>query len=168
VTKKIVRKTWISPKAEVRESKLEGKGLFAKKDIKAGEKVVVFGGNYTDKQGADKARKLGKLIMQWDEDLYSFEDRGDNASYFINHSCDSNLWMADAFTLIARRDIRQGEEITADYALWEADKNFVSCWNCNCGAKFCRGKVTGKDWQDPALQSRYKDHFSPLINRRTA
>jgi len=37
-----------------------------------------------------------------------------------NHSCDSNLWMRDPFTLEARRDIAPGEEITVDYALQTA------------------------------------------------
>lgn len=34
-----------------------------------------------------------------------------------NHSCDSNLWMRDAFTVCARRDIAEGEELTLDEAL---------------------------------------------------
>ncbi|MEI6773545.1 MAG: SET domain-containing protein [bacterium] len=57
--------------------------------------------------------------MQRDDNLFSVEDRGDDETYFINHSCDGNLRMKDAFTLIARTDINKDEEITADYALWE-------------------------------------------------
>ena len=57
--------------------------------------------------------------MQRDTDLFSIEDRGDDDGYFVNHSCNGNLWMTDAFTLTARRDINKDEEITADYALWE-------------------------------------------------
>jgi hypothetical protein len=57
--------------------------------------------------------------MQRDDNLFSVEDRGDDETYFINHSCDGNLRMKDAFTLIARIDINNDEEITADYALWE-------------------------------------------------
>ena len=32
----------------------------------------------------------------------------------LNHACDSNLWMADDVTLIARRNIAAGEELTAE------------------------------------------------------
>jgi len=163
---KIKKQSWITPKAEVRESPVEGKGLFAVEAIRKGEKILTFGGNYTDKIGSEKAEKEGKLIMQWDEDLYSYEDRGDNDTYFVNHSCDSNSWMEDTFSLSARRDISVGEEITADYVLWEAYANFVSKWQCKCGFSQCRGKVTGNDWKDPQVQEQYEGHFSPLINKR--
>jgi uncharacterized protein len=161
-----VKQTWISPKVCTHNSPIEGKGLFAHADIEQDETIVILGGNYTDAVGAEKARQDGKLIMQWDTNLYSYEDRGDSEDYFINHSCDPNLWMADAFTLTARRDIKAGEELTADYALWEADENFVSAWECQCGSPLCRSRVTGKDWRTPELQNRYEGHFSPLLNKR--
>ena len=162
---KIIR-SWINPKAEIRNSVTEGKGMFAKENIAKGEKVVVLGGQYTNKETAEKARENGKLIMQWDTDLYSVEDRGDDNTYFINHSCDSNLWMDGPHTLVARKDIIAGEEITADYALWEADETFVSQWNCKCGSKLCRRQVKGTDWQSKTIQDLYKNHLSPLINKR--
>ena len=164
---KIVKKeVWISPKAEIRQSSIQGKGLFAKENIKKGERVIVFGGNYTDKKGAEKAQKQGKVVMQWDDKLYSFEDRGESDDYFINHSCDPNLWLIDAFTLVAKKDVNPGDELTADYALWEADEKFISSWKCTCGSQLCRGQITGKDWQKKDLQQRYRGHFSPLINKR--
>lgn len=104
--------------------------------------------------------------MQWDEELWSIEERGDGDDYFLNHSCDSNLWMKDAYTLIAKRDVQIGEELTADYAIWEADETFVSKWECRCGSVKCRGRVTGNDWRSSELQERYIDHFTPLLNKR--
>lgn len=157
---------WITDKAEIKQSEFGGKGLFAKKKMLKGEAVVIWKGEYTNKTGAERARKLGKLVMQWDEDLFSIEERGKDLGYFINHSCDSNLWMKDAHTLIARRNIQIGEEVTADYALWEADEKYVSKWTCVCSSKLCRKKFTGKDWKIKEIQERYKDHFSPLINKR--
>ena len=62
--------------------------------------------------------------------------------------------------------IKSGEEITADYALWEADENYISKWECSCGSIDCRKKITGKDWRINKIQEKYKDHFSPLINKR--
>ena len=143
-----------------------GKGMFATEVIKVDEKVVIWGGEYTDKTGANAAIKKGKLVMQWDINLYSIENRGNDRGYFINHSCDANLWMADAFTLVARRAVNIGEELTADYSLWEADENYISGWECRCGSPLCRHKVTGKDWQNISIQKRYHGHFSPLINHR--
>lgn len=106
----IVTASWITPKANVNLSGVSGKGLFAKVPIKENEKVVVWKGNYFNKSEADKVKSEGKLVMQWDEDLFSVEERGDDIGYYINHSCDPNLWMQDAYTLVAKRDIREGEE----------------------------------------------------------
>ncbi|MFZ2202621.1 MAG: SET domain-containing protein-lysine N-methyltransferase [Microgenomates group bacterium] len=159
-------KDWISPKAKLGSSGIGGRGIFAKSVINEGEKIVIWKGNYTNSEGAHEAEKLGKLIMRWDDDLYSVEDRGEDQGYFINHSCDPNLWLNDAHTLVARREIQPGEELTADYALWEADEDYVSKWGCGCGSSFCRKKVTGKDWRLNELQERYRGHFSPLINKR--
>lgn len=162
----VVSTSWVTPKAQIRNIPNKDKGMFAIEQIKKGEKVVVWRGEYTNKEGAEKAKLEGKLTMQWDDDLYSIEDRGDDIGYYINHSCDPNLWMQDAYTLEARRDIEADEELTADYAMWEADENYISKWECSCGSDTCRKKITGKDWRLEELQERYKDHFSPLINKR--
>lgn len=44
----------------------------------------------------------------------------------LNHACDSNLWMADEVTLIARRHIVSGEELTVDYALFTTQQ--IGIW----------------------------------------
>src|SRR5579872_7178209 len=113
---------WLNPKIEIKSSEIGGRGMFARSVITEGEEVVRFGGEYVSKKEADEGKKNGKLVMQWDDDLYSIEKRGEDDTYFINHSCNPNVWMKDAFTLIARREIQQGEELTADYAMWEADE----------------------------------------------
>ena len=74
--------------------------------------------------------------------------------------------MANAWTLVARRDISVGEELTLDYGLVEGDESLVADWECACGSSECRNKTTGRDWMLPALQRRYEGHFSLLINKR--
>lgn len=73
---------------------------------------------------------------------------------------------ADEVTLVARRLVAAGEELTADYALWELDPEWVSPFRCRCGAAECRGVITGRDWEDPELQRRYAAHFHPVLNAR--
>ena len=159
-------KDWVNPKIQIKETGNRGKGMIVIEEISCGESLVIFGGEYTDAEEAKKARANGKLVVQWDDNLFSIEDRGDDLGYFINHSCDPNAWMKDAFTIIAMRNIKIGEELTADYAIWEADEDYISKWKCNCGSALCRKKITGKDWRQPELQARYINHFSPLINKR--
>jgi uncharacterized protein len=166
MNKNYPKESWINPKIDIRSSPLHGIGMFANSLIKAGETVVIWGGNYVSKHESEKRKKEGEIVMHLDDDLYSIEERGDDLSYFINHSCDPNIWMQDAITLLARRDIITGEELTADYALWEGDEEHIAPWTCHCGSSICRTKITGKDWQIPELQKSYAHHFSPLINKR--
>ena len=164
---KVTIEEFISPKVTIKKSEVEGRGMFAKELIREEEVVARLGGLYTDdREEAKTAKEEGKLIMQWDTNLFSIEDRGESESYFINHSCDSNLRMLDAYTLTARKDIQAGEELTADYTLWEGDENHIAPWECRCSSSTCRKQITGKDWRIKELQERYKNHFSPLINKR--
>lgn len=167
MTYTIPKESRITPKAEIKEAKIHGKGLFAKEDIKKWEKVVIWWwDNYTSKSNAEAAKKEGKLVMQRDDNLFSIEVRWNDDTYFINHSCDGNLWMDWPFTLVANRDIPKDEEITADYALREWDENKISKRACACGQKDCRKRITGKDYMIKEVQGKYKNHFSPLINKR--
>ena len=160
------KESWLSPKVEIRSSPIGGKGMFARNPIKAGETLVIWGGDYVSKEEAMKAKQqYNKVVMQLDDDLYTVEDQGDDITYFTNHSCDSNVWMKDAVTLTARRYIQTDEELTADYALWEADKNYIAAWQCACGSPLCRKQITGNDWRLLEVQKRYEGHFSPLINK---
>jgi len=160
------KEDWIHPDVEIKETLNRGKGMFATAPMKKGEEIIRWGGEYVHKAEADKARQAGKLVMQFDEDLFSVEDRGESDAYFINHSCEPNVWMKDAHTLETMRDIEAGEELTADYAMWEADEDKASKWECVCGSHNCRHRITGRDWRIPELQEKYKGHFSPLLNKR--
>ena len=137
-----------------------------KRGSKLGDIVIIWGGVSGTKEEAEQARELGKLVMQLDDDLYTIEERGDDDTYFMNHSCDTNVWMRDAWTLVARRNISGDEELTLDYALVEGDENFFTVWECVCGSSECRKKISGRDWLLPGLQQRYETHFAPLLNKR--
>jgi len=160
------QRNWIRPGIVMGDSPIHGRGMFAGRKIESGEVLVVWKEGYTDRAGAMEAVREGKGIMQWDEDVYSHETDRHSEEHSINHSCDPNSWMADAYTVVARRGIADGEEITVDMAMFMEDEEYVSSWVCNCGAASCRGKVTGKDWRSTELQERYRGHFSPLINKR--
>lgn len=161
-------RSWLDPRVAVRASPIEGLGLFAAAAIGAGEVVARWGGTPI----ADDA--LPALEARWREtggpyscaaigEGISLHQAVDNPLRYGNHSCDPNLWLADATTEIARRDIAAGEELTFDYALATAVP-----WSmpCRCGSPLCRGLITGDDWRDPALRARYRGHFSPFIEAR--
>jgi SET domain-containing protein len=160
-------KSWVDPRVVVKSSLIEGFGMFAHETINVGETVIIWGGTiFTQDQikaGMAKARTASKI----DENFYLADsnDETDSPDYYLNHSCDPNVWLKDEITLVARRKIEIGEELTADYALWEAD----SGWElspCRCGKVLCRGKVTGNDWQLMELQQNYQGHFTPYLNKK--
>jgi hypothetical protein len=98
-----------------------------------------------------------------DDDLHLVLPPG-QPSHYGNHSCDPNLWWDDAYTLVARRLIEAGEEVTNDYATSTGTATFAM--TCSCGSSLCRGVVTGDDWRLPELQARYRDHWIPALLAR--
>jgi SET domain-containing protein len=149
-----------------RPSDIEGLGLFATSPIAKGEIVGVLGGQIIDdaelREIARTRSKYNSLAVDEGVNLLLGDDEVITRG---NHSCDSNMWMRDAFTLEARRDIAAGEELTIDYGLQTAVDWEMAC---NCGSPLCRQVVRGSDWKRPELQQRYRGHFSPFLNARIA
>ncbi len=86
--------TYFSPKVEKRKSPIEGRGLFAKDKIEAGEIVVVKGGYILTKAQRDKiGRKLGPSEIQVTEDLFigpTSKRQREGGMMHLNHSCEPN------------------------------------------------------------------------------
>lgn len=162
------KEPWLDPRLKLGRSPIHGRGTFATALIDAGEVVNVWGGTFATAQEAERAKALGKLVMQVDDDLYTVEERGEHETYFMNHSRDPNVWMGTAMAAVARRRIAPGEELTLDYALFEPDEDFTMPWECLCGSPLCRKRITRRDWRLPDLQRRYAGHFTPVIGHRIA
>jgi uncharacterized protein len=166
----MVRLSYLSPKAEVRESKIHGRGLFATADIAKGEIVAVKGGHIVDRKTLREkiAPVLGPVEIQIDDDLFMApmtDDERELSMLYLNHSCDPNLGVRGEITFVAMRAIRADEELTHDWAMTDDDDYSVEC---NCGASNCRKTLTGKDWQRPDLQKRYAGYFSAYLARKIA
>jgi hypothetical protein len=160
--------SWADERIAVSASPLAGRGTFALAPIAAGEIVFVWGGIVFTEAGVRGGTAKPGTIAAVDEGVYlaSPADAADHPADFTNHSCDPNLWLAGAVTLVARRAISVGEEVTGDYAMWEAHESYVAAWRCHCASPLCRGRLTGRDWRLRDLQERYRGHFSPFINTR--
>ena len=161
-------KSWLDPRITLGHSSIHGKGLFAAEPFRVGEVLIVFGGSLFSREDIAAGKANNRTLMQVDENLW-LGDPADQAlgeDYFINHSCDPNLWITDGVNLIARREIIRGEEVTMDYATHFADASWTMNNPCHCGSKLCRRVITGKDWMLQDLQERYRGHFSSLLNLR--
>src|SRR5712664_2844390 len=110
----MIRLSYLSPKTEIRESKIHGRGLFATADIAKDEIVAVKGGHIVDRKTLREkvTPRLGPVEIQIDQDLFiapvTEEEREDSMLY-SNHSCNPNLGMRGEITLVAMRDIQAGE-----------------------------------------------------------
>lgn len=160
--------SYLSPKTEIRESKIHGRGLFAIADIAKDEIVAVKGGHIVDGKTLREeiTPVLGPVEIQIGDDLFIApvsEEERELSMLYLNHSCDPNLGIRGEITFVAMRDIRSGEELTHDWALTDDDDYSIEC---NCGAADCRKNLTGKDWQRPDLQNRYAGYFSAYLARK--
>lgn len=162
-------RSWLDPCIVVRPSPIDRLGLFATAPIRAGERVIIWGGQVI---GDDAIPALEATFCATGAEyscaaigagLNLLQDADDPLRYG-NHSCDPNLWLIDATTEAARRDIAAGEELTFDYAT----ATVIASWrmDCHCGSLLCRSIITGDDWRRPDLRARYHGHFSPFINAR--
>ncbi len=116
-------------KTEVRESKIQGVGLFFLEDIKEGQEVWRFD-NQVDRCLTDLEVERYPEIFKDYLEIYAYRDIktglwvlcGDNGR-FVNHSYNPNVISIDSgqFTIdIAKRDIKAGEEYIADYSEWDS------------------------------------------------
>lgn len=158
--------SFISPLVEIHKSLIHGKGMFAKNNIPKDTVIFKWGGTFVSKSKLPKNHDK-YVIIQVDEDLYSVEPRNfpEDNTYFINHSCNPNVWMIDGITFVTSKNVKKGEELTTDYALFVSE-DYISKWVCHCGAKYCRKKITGQDYRILSLQEKYARHFSPITSKK--
>ena len=84
----------------------------------------------------------------------------------VNHSCTPNCGFRGQVSLITMRKVEAGEELTFDYAM--SDSSPYDEFICHCDSVWCRGQITGRDWQMQTLQSRYEGYFSAYLAAKIA
>ncbi len=139
----------------IKESGIDGKGVFAQNSIKKGETIFILKGKKMKWKITDEASSqygpnwvgIGKNIWL---DVVS-------PGVFTNHSCNPNSGIKGKVTIVALKNINKDEEITIDYSITEIDK----LWHmkCSCGEKNCRKEI--KSIQN--LPKRIIEKYSPYI-----
>jgi SET domain-containing protein len=138
----------------VRRSGIDGRGVFATRPIKAGERIIEYAGERISR--AEGNRRYSDLVVRghphtllFELDARTFIDGGVNGNdaRFINHSCRPNCeavgWRGGIVVRALRR-IRTGEELTYDYAL-PREKGLGAAedrlYPCRCGVRGCRKTI---------------------------
>ncbi|RMF06597.1 SET domain-containing protein [Candidatus Woesearchaeota archaeon] len=112
----------------VGKSKIHGKGVFAACDIPKGTWIIQYKGEKVSKrEGTRRSREHEKQGFVWVFSLNRWYDIdgsvNGNEARFINHSCSPNCeavnYRDKEIWIVARRDIKKGEELTYDYGFSE-------------------------------------------------
>lgn len=158
-------KSVVSEKIVIGISPIHGKGMFAKERISKGEVVFIKGGHILKREQLFTSGAINSYLPIDDNYFLAAEEpeEEDLIKLYNNHSCEPNCGLRGEITFVAMRDIEIGEELTCDYAFID-DEDYE--FDCTCGAKNCRKKITGRDWRIPELQQRYRDYFSPYLQAK--
>lgn len=157
--------SYVSSKVEVRNSLINGKGSFAIESITKGETIFIKGG-FIVKKNEVYTTSIINSYLPISDDYYigatSLLDE-ESVKLYINHSCNPNCGMKGEITFVAIRNIEKGEEITIDYAFIDNEEySFI----CNCGSENCRHVITGYDWKQTDIQSKYYNYFSQYLKNK--
>lgn len=137
---------------EVRRSAIQGRGAFATRAIRTGQKIDEYLGERISHEEADRRYddadgRHHTFLFILDDDTVLDARFGGNDARFLNHSCAPNceteiehgrIWIK------ATKPIRPGEELTYDYRFeWQEDYGAeeVRYYRCRCGTPACRGTI---------------------------
>ena len=125
-------------------SKIDGMGVMAGENIKNGSIISRIKGPLKFKINKNKRDALshpdwvGVKKNFWIDPLRPYK--------FLNHSCNPAAGVRGV-TLIAIKDIKEGEEITIDYSTIEGDNRWEM--TCNCGQENCRKIIKSVEFLTP-------------------
>ncbi len=143
-------------KYAVRTSKIQGRGVFADRPIKKGERIGEYTGERITENEADRR-------YPFDDDerhhtfLFRLEDgmiidalHGGHAVRFINHSCNPNCEALEEdgrIFISALKNIAPGKEFAYDYNFILEERHTPKAkaqYPCYCGSSNCRGTILAK------------------------
>lgn len=155
-------KSRLSNKVEVRTNSLNGKGIFAKENIKKGEIVFIKGGHILTRDEIFSFGVINSYFPISDEYFLGAtnKDEENQIKLYQNHSCNPNVGLHGEITFVAMRDIDKDEELTVDYAFID---NEDYSFECTCGSNNCRKTITGFDWKIKELQDKYYEYFAQYL-----
>jgi SET domain-containing protein len=155
--------------AEKKPNEADGYGLYSKKSYFRNEIILSESEWYADLtedwitlsvsevNGLSESEK--EAFLKYSFDIAFGETKGtfhetalSNPANFINHSCHPNTEFDGQDNIRAKRDIRNGEELTIDYGTFTV--NFDQTFVCGCGHNNCRKLVRKDDWKQLANPTR--------------
>jgi len=143
------------PWHEVRRSTLHGTGVFARRDIPRGTRILAYAGRRITPEQADErhphnpADPFHTFYFALSSGQVIDGGKRGNDARWINHSCEPNCQAQEnadgrRVAIIALRDIRRGEELFYDYGLVMPGRitaRLKQDYRCLCATPNCRGTM---------------------------
>jgi SET domain-containing protein len=138
---------------EVRKSRIQGRGVFATRRIRPGQKIVEYTGEKIPNDEADRRydeenmKRHHTFLFTLDDDYCIDGDTRTNKAKLINHSCDPNceaIIEGDQIWIYALKNIQPGVELAYDYQYERTGDNIAELekfYVCRCGSEKCRGSI---------------------------
>jgi uncharacterized protein len=135
-TKKVMSTRYL---VEIKQSLIDGKGLFANSRIPARRKIGELEGERVSVRTARRRAKNYEriAIVEIGDGTAIDASIRETEFKYINHSCSPNSYMRTCYGRVefySLRVIKKGEEITCDYGITHHDGTKP----CECGSKLCR------------------------------
>ena len=139
-----------NPYFEIRRSPIQGRGAFARRQIRKGTRIIEYTGERVSHEEADR-RYDDESMARHHTFLFTLDRKtcidaavNGNDARFINHSCDPNceaviddghIWIE------ALRTIAPGDELVYDYQYERESDADEKLYPCRCGSPKCRGTI---------------------------
>lgn len=149
-TSRSVKKS--QPLYEVRRSRIQGRGAFALRPIRTGQRVDEYIGQRISHEEADRRYddnngRHHTFLFVLDDDIVLDARYGGSDARFLNHACDPNCESVienDRVWIKAIKPIKPETELVYDYRFeWQDDfePEDIRYYACRCGAAKCRGTI---------------------------
>lgn len=141
------------PRVQVRPSGVHGRGVFARRPLEAGQRLIEYKGEVISWPEAlrrhphDPAQPNHTFYFHVDDENVIDGKHQGNAARWINHACEPNCEAQDhggRIFIHALRDIAAGEELFFDYGLVLEGRHTAKVkaeYACRCGSARCRGTM---------------------------
>lgn len=140
-----------APLYRLRRSSIQGRGVFAARRIRRGQRIIEYAGERIANDEGDrryqdeKMKRHHTFLFSLDKDTVIDGNRHGNDARYINHSCDPNceaVTVGKKIYIYAKKNIQPGVELAYDYKYeWSNDKRDIELYRCECGSARCRGTI---------------------------
>jgi SET domain-containing protein len=141
------------PLYRVRKSGIQGKGVFAGRKIRRGQRIIEYTGERISNEEADRRydeehmKRHHTFLFTLDKKTVVDGAVGGSDASLINHSCDPNceaVIEGKRIFIYAIKTIHPGTELVYDYKYertGQNDEELEKFYKCRCGAENCRGSI---------------------------